>query len=464
MDVCRLRPARRSSRVIVCLNFNTVSFGSPHTAASDSLSRADYHPPRCPSLDLLLNSRPFTVQNNSARNNWLTRSVYLYPFAFTILALAGSITAQDAFAQRASHSTSPKITEALQPFVDSQALAGAVTLVADKDKFLSVDTVGFTDVAAKKAMPADALFWIASQSKPVTGAALMILVDEGKVDLNAPVSKYLPEFNNTWVTAYRDNDTVLLKRPTRQITVRDCMNHTSGMPFKSDLEQPTLDLLPLRDGIRSYALTPLNSEPGTKYAYSNAGINTGGRIIEVVSGLKYEDFLDQRLFVPLGMTDTTFWPNEEQLTRLAKPYKPTADKRGLEETTISQLRYPLNDRTRQPMPGGGLFSTASDMGRFCQMVLNRGTLDGKRILSEAAVATMTSKQTAESIKDGYGVGWSTQGESFGHGGALATNHNIDTKRGLITIFLVQHAGFPKNGNESQGAFRKAAEAQFGLAP
>ena len=116
------------------------------------------------------------------------------------------------------------------------------------------------------------------------------------------------------------------------------------------------------------------------------------------------------------------------------------------------------------MPGGGLFSTASDMGRFCQMVLNKGTLDGKRILSEAAIATMTSKQTAVSIMDGYGVGWSTQSESFGHGGALATNHTIDTKRGLITIFLVQHAGFPKNGNESQGAFRKAAESQFGLAP
>ena len=148
------------------------------------------------------------------------------------------------------------------------------------------------------------------------------------------------------------------------------------------------------------------------------------------------------------MTDTTFWPGEEQLTRLAKPYKPTADKLGLEETTIGQLRYPLSDRTRQPMPGGGLFSTASDMGRFCQMVLNKGTLDGKRILSEAAVATMTSKQTADSVKDGYGVGWSTGGDSFGHSGALSTNHTIDAKRGLITIFLVQHAGFPKNGGES----------------
>ncbi len=397
------------------------------------------------------------------RNNWWHRPFVLRALIVLSLAFVSTLAEQKTSAQQANLPTSKKIAEALQPYVDSQALAGAVTLVADKERILSVDAVGFADMTTKKAMSAEALFWIASQSKPVTGAALMILVDEGKVDLNAPVSKYLPEFGDVWVTAYRDKDSILLKRPSRPITVRDCMNHTSGMPFKSTLEQPTLDLLPLRDAVRSYALTPLVTEPGAKYAYSNAGINTGGRIIEVVSGMKYEDFLDQRLFIPLGMTDTTFWPSEAQLARLAKPYKPNADKSGLEETTISQLRYPLSDRTRQPMPGGGLFSTAGDMGRFCRMVLNQGTLDGKRILSEAAVATMTSKQTADTLKDGYGVGWSIQGESFGHGGALATNHNIDTKRGLITIFLVQHAGFPKNGGESQGAFRKAAESQFGAA-
>ena len=408
-------------------------------------------PPRDFDRNLFHSSRLLTV-----RSSLLSRLFAL--LAITFIPLSAS---QRALAQRANPPPSPKIVEALQPYVESQALAGAVTVVANKDKILSLDVVGFADIAAKQKMPADALFWIASQSKPVTGAALMILVDEGKVDLNAPVSKYLPEFNDTWLATERDNDHVLLKRPARPITVRDCMNHTSGMPFKSAMETPTLDLLPLRDGIRSYALTPLVTEPGTKYAYSNAGINTGGRIIEVVSGLKYEDFLDQRLFAPLGMTDTTFWPSEEQQQRLAKPYKPTADKMGLEETTISQLRYPLHDRTRQPMPGGGLFSTANDMARFCQMVLNKGTLDGKRILSEAAVTTMTTKQTADSVKDGYGVGWSTQGDSFGHGGALSTNHNIDTKRGLITIYLVQHAGFPKNGNEAHGAFRNAAESQFG---
>lgn len=349
---------------------------------------------------------------------------------------------------------------ALKPFVESHSLAGAVTVVADKDKVLSLETVGFADIAAKRAMATDSVFWIASQSKPITGAGLMILVDEGKVKIDDPVEKFLPEFKDLWLTVEQDKDRLVLKK-TPPITVQQVLAHTSGMPFKSMMEQPTLDGLPLRDAVRSYVLTPLQFEPDTKYQYSNAGINTAGRIIEVVSGMSYEAFMDQRLFEPLGMKDTTFWPNDEQLKRLAKPYKPNADKTGLEETTISQLRYPLSDRTRYPMPAGGLFSTAGDVTRFCQMVLNRGTFGGKRILSEGAVAQMTSRQTPAALKESYGLGWTVGPTSFGHGGALSTNMTIDTERGLITVFLVQHAGFPNNGGQSQGAFRKAAEDKFG---
>jgi CubicO group peptidase (beta-lactamase class C family) len=361
-----------------------------------------------------------------------------------------------------SPSTSAKSNAAaLQPFVDSHSLAGAVTLVADKDKVLSLETVGFADVAAGKPMRPDELFWIASQSKPITAAAFMMLVDEGKVRLDDPVEKYLPEFKGQWLAAEQDKDHVLLRKPKHPITVREILSHTSGMPFKSALEEPTLDRLPLRDAVRSYAMTPLQFEPGSKYQYSNAGINTAGRILEVVSGMPYEEFLDRRLLGPLGMKDTTFWPSEDQLARLAKAYKPNAAKNGLEETTVAQLTYPLNDHKRQPMPAGGLFSTASDVGRFCQMMLNGGVFEGKRLLSEAAVAQMTSKQTGDAVKDGYGLGWSTGGGTFGHGGAYATNMTVDTRRGLITVFLVQHAGFPGDGGKSQAAFQKAAEGQFG---
>jgi CubicO group peptidase (beta-lactamase class C family) len=233
------------------------------------------------------------------------------------------------------------------------------------------------------------------------------------------------------------------------------------MPFKSDKEQPTLDLLTLKNAVHSYAATPLLYEPGNGYQYSNAGINTAARIIEVVSGMSYESFLDTRLFGPLGMNDTTFWPSREQLLRLAKSYRSKKGKTNLEEVKIDQLRYPLNDRTRQPMPAGGLFSTAIDLARFCQMVLNGGTLDGKRYLSEAAVKEMTSKQTGAQ-KQSYGLGWSTGGDTFGHGGAHATSMSINRKTGLITVWMVQQAGgFPNDGDKSQGVFQRAAVERFG---
>ena len=188
----------------------------------------------------------------------------------------------------------------------------------------------------------------------------MMLVDEGKVNVDDPVEKYLPEFRGQMVVAERDANHVLLRSPRHPITVRNVLSHTSGLPFKSALEEPTLDLFPLTARVRSYAMTPLEFEPDSKYQYSNAGINTAARIIEVVAGMPYEEFLDERLFQPLGMKDTTFWPSEEQVARIAKSYKPGAGNQGLEETKIDQLYYPLTDRTQRfPMPAGGLFSTAA---------------------------------------------------------------------------------------------------------
>ena len=361
-----------------------------------------------------------------------------------------------AFAPIPARSAEPDIAGVLQKYVDNHTLAGAVTVVATKDKLLHLEAVGFADIAAKQAMRTDNLFWIASMSKPITGTALMILVDEGKVNIDDPVEKYLPEFKGVMAIAEQDANHVLLKKPLQPMTVKHVLSHTSGMRFSSPMEKPTLDTLTLRDSVRSHALQPLQWEPGSKYQYSNAGINTAARIIEVVSGVPYEEFMQKRLFDPLKMTDTTFWPNAEQVSRLAKPYKPNADKTNLEVTTIGQLTYPLTDRKRTPMPAGGLFSTGKDVARFCQMVLNGGELDGKRYVSEASVKQMTSKQTGDAIKEGYGLGWSTNSSSYGHGGALATNMTIDPKRGLITVWMVQHAGFPGDGNQSHGAFQKAA--------
>ena len=151
-------------------------------------------------------------------------------------------------------SADPHVAGSLQPFVDRSRLAGAVVLVADRDKVLALEPVGFADIAARTPMRPDTLFWIASQSKPITATALMMLVDEGKVRLDDPVEKYLPEFKDQWLAVEQDKDHILLKKPKHPITVRHILSHTSGMPFKSALEQPTLDRLPLR--VARAAATP----------------------------------------------------------------------------------------------------------------------------------------------------------------------------------------------------------------
>jgi len=356
---------------------------------------------------------------------------------------------------------SGKLTAGVQPFVDRQELAGAVMLVADKDQVLAAEAVGWADIAARKPMQPGSMFWIASQSKPITATALMMLVDEGKVNVDDSVEKYLPEFRGQMVLAEKDADHVLLRRPSHPITVKNVLSHTSGLPFKSALEEPTLDLFPLAARVRSYAMTPLEFEPDSKYQYSNAGINTAARIIELVAGMPFERFLDARLFQPLGMKDTTFWPSDEQVARIAKSYKPGSGNQGLEATTVGQLYYPLTDRThRFPMPAGGLFSTAHDMARFYQMLLRGGALDGKRYLSEAAVKQLTSRQTPPDLPQSYGFGFSVSETTFGHGGAYSTNSFADTQRGLILIWLVQHAGFPGEGGKAQDAFKQAAMVAF----
>ncbi|MFO1040616.1 MAG: serine hydrolase domain-containing protein [Planctomycetaceae bacterium] len=381
---------------------------------------------------------------------WKTLTRHFLPMFLTTVALASSVVAQEV-----------KIAPAVQPFVEKNELAGAVMLVANKEKVLTAEVAGWADIAAKKPMALNSVFWIASQSKPITGAALMVLVDEGKVSLDDPVEKYLPEFRGQMVAAFRSDDTVLLRKPKHPITVRNVLAHTSGLPFQSAIESPTLDMYPLHIRVRSYAMTPLDFEPDSNYQYSNAGINVAARIIEVVAKTSFEKFLDERFFQPLGMKDTTFWPNEEQAPRIATAYKPGKNNMGLEPTTIGQLYYPLTDRTQRfPMPAGGLFSTAHDMARFYQMLLNDGQLEGKKYLSADAVKALTSRQTPTALKNSYGLGFAVSETTFGHGGAYSTNSNADKQNGLIVIWLVQHAGFPGEGGKSQEAFKRAAYEAF----
>lgn len=371
----------------------------------------------------------------------------------------------------------PRVAGALQPFVDDHRLAGAVVLVASPMKTLYLEAVGDSDVAAKTPMKTDDLFWIASMSKPMTASALMMLVDEGKVGLDDPVEKHLPEFRGQMVVAEKGDGRLVLTKPVHPITVRNVLSHTSGLVGRSPLEGK-LDSLPLRIGAITYGLSPLQFEPDSKYEYCNPGINTAGRIIEVVSGMPYEDFMRTRLFDPLGMKDTTFWPTESQVNRVAKSYKPNDARDGFEEIPVTQLTYPLTDRARRhPYPAGGLYSTAADVAAFGRMVLNGGVHDGKRLLSESAVRQMTSTQTGDLLsggkgEGGYGLGWSTTRRSrgapgtgvpgpCGHGGAYDTHLDLDPGRKLVLVYMVQRAGYTGEENGAiYTAFRKAAESAF----
>ena len=362
------------------------------------------------------------------------------------LALFFSLPSRGAEVAPASGVFAPK----LQHFVDEHIMAGAVVLVADKEKVLDVEAVGYSDLAAKRLMKTDDLFWIASMSKPITATAFMMLVDEGRVKLDDPVGKYIPDFKNVKVA--RTNGTLVA--PSHPIKIREILSHTSGMGFLNAKDKQLINSVPLAESIQHDLLEPLLFDPGTRWTYSNEGIDTAGRIIEIVSGMPYEKFLQDRLFTPLGMKDTTFFPSPSQLQRLAKSYKTNNDKRGLEETQIHYLKYPLDGPGHYPDPGGGLFSTAHDLARFCQMLANGGTFEGKTYLSKEAVHQMTIKQTGTSVKDNYGFGFSVWGEnSFGHGGAYKTIMGID--RGQIRVFLVQQASEWVHG-DPEGEFNAVA--------
>jgi CubicO group peptidase (beta-lactamase class C family) len=366
-------------------------------------------------------------------------------FAFLLGILMLSNELSDALAQ-----TDPAdaIQGYLQPLIDDQTLAGAVTLVAGRDHTIYLKAVGFRDLSAKAPMQTDDLFWIASTSKPMTATALMMLVDEGKVNLDDPVEKYLPEFKGQKVlkkkfmkwtqSVWKASKLEPARHPIR---VREILSHTSGLPFKSSAQPGALDLLPLKDAVHSFAAEPLHFQPGKDYQYSNEGLNTAGRIIEVVTGIPYEQFMQQRLFNPLGMKDTTFWPSQEQIGRLAMTYKNSPWAHSLAEVQIEQLTYPLDDRQRRyPMPAGGLFSTASDVAKFCQMILQGGTINGHQFISPHALHEMTSRQNGTLSASGYGLGWGVSEGKIGHGGAYKNEMEIDLATGRIFIFMVQQNG------------------------
>lgn len=409
----------------------------------------------------------------------------------TCLPLLGAI----AFAFTSTHAAEPgPLASVLQAAVEKHEVAGTVVLVADKERVLDLEAAGFSSLGAKTPMKTDALFWIASMTKSFTGAALMMLVDEGKVNLDDPVEKYLPEFKGQMVAA----DGIEMHPPQHPITVREIMDHTSGVALPNDPVFKGKNTL--KEIVEVVARLPLRREPGTKYEYNNSGINTGGRIIEVVSGMSYVDFVQQRLFTPLEMKDTTFFPNEEQASRMAHSARFTEDKKELEDidhakgitpqliTKLSEgkdLKVPqalmenmgmgviVEAAYRYGQPAGGLYSTASDVGRFCQMLLNGGTWHGHRFLSEAAIKTLSANQTGDVVvnpNEGYGVGFSVKLKddegpapgSFGHRGARRTVMWVDPTHQLVMVAMLQRMDMTgEQQKDFYGSVFRAVVEKFG---
>lgn len=356
-----------------------------------------------------------------------------------------------------SASTSPHpFASVFQPLVDNHVMAGAVFLIANKDQVLDEETVGYADIEANKPMSTHNEFWIASMTKPLTAVALMMLVDEGKVSIDDPVEKYLPEFKGQMVQGPSGGPPVAASHP---ILIREILSHTSGMP-----NLPDDFATPLAERVKGYGHTPLASQPGTKFVYVNAGINTVGRIVEVVSGKPYEQFLQERILTPLGMTDTTFWPSEKQLARLASAYQATPDGKGLLKAPRPLTPLPGEPRLFA-FPAGGLFSTAEDMLKFCRMMLQGGTYKGKRYISPQSIASMTRAYTTPATGGSYGLGWMITSNAFGHDGAFKTRMTIVPSEGLVEIFMVQLAKpLPDGADDVMRIFSKTAEQTFGHKP
>lgn len=374
--------------------------------------------------------------NTSRRARLLTAAIFASTFGFSSSAYAThTVPVVHQGAQNES------LAKVIEPYIANHEIAGAVVLIADRDHVIRREVAGYADIAGHVPMREDDLFWVASMSKAMTAAGVMMLADEGKLSLDDPVEGYLPAFKAQMVAnapgpgsgTIAPSKLEPLKHP---ITIRELLSHTAGLPFKSKRERGALDLLPLKTAVESYAAEPLQSQPGSEFSYSNEGINTAGRIVEVVSGEPLEDFLEKRLFAPMGMNDTTFWPTTDQLKRLAKSYEGGS----LREVPIDQLTYPLSDSAhRFPIPAGGLFSTAHDIVRFCQMMLNGGTFEGRRYLSAESVRLITTKQTGSAVEKPYGLGWNVGDGFFEHSGAYKTDMKVDTKRDLIVVLMLQHA-------------------------
>jgi len=415
-----------------------------------------------------------------------TQSFRRFTFLFISLILVSSLYAQELPVGKPEElGFSPerlqRLTTVFQAYANDKKMSGSVVLVARHGKVAYFNSFGKRDIEANAPMQNDAIFRIASQTKALISVGIMILQEEGKLLIADPVGKYIPEFMETTVAEPREGGGYDVIKAKRQITLRDLLTHTAGIGYGYGLAADKWKEAgiqgwyfadrdePVGATIARMAKLPMDEQPGEKFVY---GYNTDilGVVIEKVSGKSLEEFITTRILTPLGMKDTHFYLPQNKVNRLAAVYSAYADK-PLERSPnpggmVGQGAY-VNGPRKSFSGGAGLLSTAADYAKFLQMMLNKGTLNGNRILAPSTVELMTVSHLGE-IKYswgggiGFGLGFSvcedlgdrgvpgSVGE-YGWGGAYGSSYWVDPKEDMVIVYFKQLT--PTNNLDDQSKLR-----------
>ena len=358
--------------------------------------------------------------------------------------------------------------EALQQYVDSGRLPGAISVLYNNG-IQETCCIVYADPRTKRPITMDDAFMQCSQTKGFCGVTIAKLVEEGKISLDDPVSKYLPEFSTLWVLDGKTDSTMTLHKAKNVLTVRMCLNHTGGFPFECSAKRKDVrgggwsGGAPIRQVASIAAESPIMFEPGTKALYSNTGIDIGAAVVETVTGMKWEKYLKETVLDPLGMKDTWFWPTDKQIENKIELFniKEGQPSEWLEENPWEQRPY--NDSHVFASAGAGLWSTANDQLKFYKMLMNLGVGDnGVRILKEETVKSILAVSTRPAGLGDYSLGLTapvvdSEDAWFGHGGAWGTNCVVNWHKKQLKLWVVQASSGKRFWGEAMAA---AAEKFF----
>ena len=348
--------------------------------------------------------------------------------------------------------------EALAPYVKSGELPGAIS-VFYKDGVQETGCIGYADVAAKRKITLDDVYMQCSQTKGFCGVTVAKLVEEGKLRLDDPVSKYLPEFKELWVETSNSNGVRKLEKAKNALTVRMCLNHTGGLPN----ELPNYVAMggwsrrmPLRSVAATAASQPIKFDPGTKVLYSNVGIDIGAAVVEKVTGMRWEDYLQANVLNPLGMDATGFWPTDGQLASKIEMYDVKGGEKAKWRLQNPAMQRPYGDDRVFSSAGAGLWTTARDQLKFYKMLMNLGIGDnGARILKDETVKSLLAVSTRPAGLGGYSLGLAAperdaEDQWFGHGGAWGTNCMVNWHKKELKLWVCQFCGWPRPWDRTCG--------------